>query len=293
MQKLVPNLWFDQEAVEAATFYTSVFENSKVNWKTVVKDTPSGDSEQVSFTLEGLEIFAISAGPFFTLNPTASFTVFCETEEEVEVLWEKLIVGGTAIMAVDRYPFSKRYGWLTDQYGMSWQLMHYEEPFEQKIYPTLTFVGKQYLKAEEAVNDYLSIFKEAKMGDIYYYGDELEDEEPNAVSYASFSLAGLTLLAMDMMTEADDSFNEAFSLMLKCEDQAEIDYYWEKLSAVPEAEECGWLKDKFDISWQITPNDIDDMMQSTDEEAKARVVEAFLKMKKFDVAALHAAFAGK
>lgn len=294
MQKIVPNLWFDHEAVEAATFYTTVFDNSKINWKTVIKDTPSGDSEQISFTLEGLDIFAISAGPIFTLNPTGSFSVFCETEEEVEDLWEQLIAGGTVIMALDRYPFSNRYGWVKDRFGLSWQLMHVDYPFKQKIYPTLTFVGKQYLKAEEARAHYVSIFKEAKMGDIFYYGEEAEDENPKAVSYSSFTLEGVTHLAMDMMT-SDDSyfFNEAFSLMVSCEDQAEIDYYWEKLSTVPEAEECGWLKDKFGISWQIMPREMDEMMQSTDEEAKARVVEAFLKMKKIDIAALNAAYAGE
>jgi predicted 3-demethylubiquinone-9 3-methyltransferase (glyoxalase superfamily) len=95
---------------------------------------------------------------------------------------------------------------------------------------------------------------------------------------------------MDSAREHNFAFNEAISLIVKCETQAEIDYYWEKLSAVPEAEQCGWCKDQFGVSWQITPTIMDEMMQSGTEEQIARLTQAFLPMKKFDIAALQKAF---
>ena len=88
-------------------------------------------------------------------------------------------------------------------------------------------------------------------------------------------------------------FSEAISLIVRCKDQREIDDYWKKLSAVPKSEQCGWLKDKYGVSWQIVPTVMDEMMQTKDEAALARVTEAFLKMKKFDIAALQKAFEGK
>ncbi|MCW5879061.1 MAG: VOC family protein [Anaerolineales bacterium] len=80
---------------------------------------------------------------------------------------------------------------------------------------------------------------------------------------------------------------------MNCENQEEIDYYWDKLSTVPEAEQCGWLKDKFGLSWQISPSALDEMLQTADREQLGRVTEAFLKMKKFDLAELQRAYEGK
>jgi predicted 3-demethylubiquinone-9 3-methyltransferase (glyoxalase superfamily) len=150
-QKIVPHLWFDKEAKEAARFYCSVFPESQVTSITKLHDTPSGECDVVSFTLSGQSFMAISAGPLFKFNESISFIVNCDTQEE-------------------------------------------------------------------------------------------------------------------------------------------INYYWEQLSAVPEAEQCGWLKDQFGLSWQIVPAILDEMMQDEDPERVARVTQAFLKMKKFDVVALHAAY---
>ena len=86
-------------------------------------------------------------------------------------------------------------------------------------------------------------------------------------------------------------FNESISFLIYCDTQEEIDYYWEKLSAVPEAEQCGWLKDKFGLSWQVVPTIMDQMMQDPDAARVKRVITAFMKMKKFDLAALQRAYA--
>jgi len=153
-QKITPHLWYDKEAREAAHFYCSVFPDSKVNHVTVIRDTPSGDCDVVSFTLMGQDFMAISAGPLF-------------------------------------------------------------------------------------------------------------------------------------------KFNESISFMVHCDTQAEIDKYWSKLSAVPQAEQCGWLKDKYGMSWQIVPAVMEKMMRDKDQAKVDRVVQAFLPMKKFDIAALERAYAGK
>jgi predicted 3-demethylubiquinone-9 3-methyltransferase (glyoxalase superfamily) len=149
--QIVPHLWFEKEAEEAANFYCSVFPDSRITSVTVLHDTPSGDCDVVSFSLSGQPFMAISAGPFF-------------------------------------------------------------------------------------------------------------------------------------------KFNESVSFMVKCETQEELDYYWQQLSAVPGAEQCGWLKDRFGLSWQIVPGVVDEMMQSGDSGNLARVTQAFLTMKKFDIAALQEAF---
>jgi predicted 3-demethylubiquinone-9 3-methyltransferase (glyoxalase superfamily) len=153
-QKIVPHLWYDKEAKEAAQFYCSVFPDSKVTNVTTIRDTPSGDCDVVSFTLLGQPFMAISAGPLF-------------------------------------------------------------------------------------------------------------------------------------------KFNESISFMVQCDTQEEIDRYWSKLSAVPQAEQCGWLKDKYGLSWQIVPARMEEMMRDKDSARLARVTQAFLGMKKFDLAALERAYEGK
>jgi predicted 3-demethylubiquinone-9 3-methyltransferase (glyoxalase superfamily) len=151
--KIVPHLWFDKEAKDAAEFYCSVFPRSRITSITRLHDTPSGDCDVVSFTLSDQPFMAISAGPLFKFNESISFMVYCET-------------------------------------------------------------------------------------------------------------------------------------------RGEIDYYWEKLSAVPEAEQCGWVKDRYGLSWQVVPAIMDKMMQDQDPERLARVTQAFLKMKKFDLAELQRAYDG-
>ena len=154
-QKIVPHLWFDKEAKEAAEFYTSVFKNSRIKSTTTLHDTPSGTVDVVTFELFGQEFMAISAGPLF-------------------------------------------------------------------------------------------------------------------------------------------KFNESISLVVKCDTQEEIDFYWQRLTSEGGQEvECGWLKDKYGLSWQIVPTVMDEMMQSKDPARLARVTQAFLKMKKFDIAALQRAYDGK
>jgi predicted 3-demethylubiquinone-9 3-methyltransferase (glyoxalase superfamily) len=111
--------------------------------------------------------------------------------------------------------------------------------------------------------------------------------------FTDFTLENQWFAAMDSAEQHNFGFNEAVSLLVLCEDQAEIDYYWEKLSAVPEAEQCGWLKDKYGVAWQISPREMEDMMREGTPEQIDRVTQAFLPMKKLDLAKIRAAYEGK
>lgn len=290
MQGITPHLWFDKEAVEAAELYTSTLPGSKVTNVSKITDTPSGDCDIVSFDLAGQPFMAISAGPHFRFTPAASFLVRCDSHDEVDALWAKLSEGGTALMPLDSYPFSERYGWTEDRYGLSWQVMHDAEgAIEQKITPTLMFTGDVCGKAEEAIEHYTSVFPDSKVGHILRYGEGQEPDRAGTIQHVGFSLQGYELAAMDS-ARGEGGFNEAVSLMVGCESQDEIDYYWDKLSAVPEAEQCGWLKDRFGVSWQIVPADLDELMGRGTDEQRAAVTQAFLAMKKFDLAELNRVF---
>lgn len=293
-QRIVPHLWFDREAVEAAEFYTSLFENSRISTVNTLHDTPSGDTDVVSFMVSGQAFLAISAGPLFRFNPSVSFLVACQTAAEVDALWDRLFEAGTALMPLQAYPFSERYGWLQDKYGLSWQVMAAgNRPIRQQITPTLMFVGAVCGKAEEAITYYASLFKHAAIGEITRYGRGEAPDKEGTVKHAAFTLEGQEFAAMDSAHGHNFSFNEAISLVVYCDTQQEIDYYWERLSAAPEAEQCGWLKDRFGLSWQVVPRGMDEMLRSGDRAKMARVTEAFLKMKKFDIAKLEKAYEGK
>lgn len=294
MQRITPHLWFDKQARQATEFYTSLFPNSKLTSITTLRNTPSGDTDVVAFVLSGQSFMAISAGPLFKFNPSVSFLVACRTIGEVDAVWGRLSEGGSALMPLDAYPFSERYGWLEDRYGLSWQIMHAgDRQITQKITPTLMFVGKVSGKAEEAITFYASVFKNAAVGAIDRYGKGEEPDREGTIKHATFTLEGQQFAAMDSARAHDFSFNEAISLMVYCDTQAEIDYYWDRLSAVPEAEQCGWLKDRYGLSWQVVPREMDRMLGAGDEERAARVTRAFLQMKKFDIAKLREAFEGR
>lgn len=292
MQKIIPHLWFDTQAKEATEFYTTLFKNSEIKNVTQITNTPSGDCDIVNFQLEGLEFTAISAGPYFKFNPSISLFIACDNEEEIDELWNKLIDGGRVLMPYSTYPWSKKYGWVEDKYGLSWQLSFTENyQAKQKITPLLMFTQDMAGRANEAIKNYVDIFPNSKIEMLIPYTKEDADKE-GFIKHSRFTLDGLELMAMDSSAEHNFIFNEAFSLVVKCENQEEIDFYWEKLSAVPEAEQCGWLKDKYEVSWQIVPKELDEMMTSKDRDKVDRVTQAFLKMKKFDVEKLSEAYRG-
>jgi predicted 3-demethylubiquinone-9 3-methyltransferase (glyoxalase superfamily) len=294
MSTITPHLWFDREAVEAARLYASIFPDSRVADVSTLRDTPSGDTDVVSFELCGQPFMAISAGPLFEFTPAVSFLVRCAGKTEVDELWATLAESGTALMPLDAYPFSERYGWTKDRYGLSWQVMHVgAEPVGQRIVPTLMFTGDVAGQAETAIGLYTSVFPGSASGAVTRYEEGEEPDVAGTVKHAAFTLAGQEFAAMDSARVHDFGFNEAISFMVGCDTQEEIDFYWDRLSAVPEAEQCGWLKDRFGVSWQVTPSTLGELMGRGSEEQRARVTEAFLQMKKFDLAALQRAYDGE
>ena len=300
-KKIVPHLWFDKEAKEAAEFYCRVFPNSKVTNLSTLHDTPSGDSDSVSFELNGTPFMAISAGPLFKFNPSISFMVNYDpsrdpqAREHLDQAWEQLSRGGQVLMPLQEYPFSKHYGWIQDRYGLSWQLILTNPDGEERPFfvPSLMFTGENAGKAEQAIRFYTSLFKEAKIGSILPYGQGQEPDKEGTVMFADFMLANQWFAAMDSAHPHGFTFNEAISFLVSCDDQAEIDYFWDKLSAVPEAEQCGWLKDEYGVSWQIVPKAMGEMMGGGTEAQIGRVTQAFLVMKKLDIAALQKAYHGQ
>jgi predicted 3-demethylubiquinone-9 3-methyltransferase (glyoxalase superfamily) len=303
MQKIVLNLWFDSQAEEAARFYASLFKNSRIGKITrygkagfEIHHQPEGKVMTIEFEIEGQSFVGLNGGPLFQFTPAISFLIACRTKEEVETLWKELSAGGTALMELGEYPFSERYGWIADRYGLSWQVMAMgDRPVGQKIIPTLMYVGKVCGRAEEAINFYASVFGNSRVGDILRYGKGEEPDKEGTVKHAGFIIEGQEFAAMDSAHEHKFTFNEAVSLLVRCESQDEIDRYWDKLieGGDPKAQVCGWLKDKFGVSWQVTPTILEKMLQDPDKTNVERVTEAFLKMKKFDIEELKKAYQGR
>lgn len=150
-------------------------------------------------------------------------------------------------------------------------------------------------EAEEAANLYISVFKNGKINSIARYGKEgfeIHGRPEGSVMVVEFEVNGQEFMALN--GGPIFKFNESVSLVVHCETQKEIDDYWQKLTANGGQEsQCGWLKDKFGLSWQITPTALRKMMATGTKEQNERVVAAYMKMKKFDIAALERAFAGK
>lgn len=282
-QKITPNLWFDGNAKEAVEFYTSVFPDGKIistEYYPKSKEEGLADFQlelagkplTVEFELGGMNFTAINAGPEFKFNPSISFMLNFDpsndekAEAHLNELWEKLIEGGEALMPLDAYPFSKRYGWVRDKYGLTWQLILTDPAGEPRpfITPSLMFIGKNNNRAEEAINFYTSVFKDAKTGNLARYEDDTGPANKGSIMYGDFTLAGQWFAAMDSGVEHDFNFNEAISLSVSCKDQEEIDYFWEKLSTVAESEQCGWCKDKYGLSWQIVPANMGELMKKPD-----------------------------
>jgi len=300
-QKITPHLWFDKEAKQAAEFYVAAFGgDSAVTSTNPITDTPSGEVELGSFRLLGYEFMALSAGPMFRINPSVSFIVNFDPSRQGDAhtalhsLWEKLADGGRVLMPLDSYPFSECYGWLQDKYGVSWQLILTKPEGQERpdIIPSLLFTRDACGKAEEAMTFYTSIFENSQQGLLVRYGSGQAPDEEGTVMFEDFSLQGQWFAGMDSARIHDVAFNEAISLLVSCDSQAEVDYFWTKLSAVPQAEQCGWLKDKYGLSWQITPKRMGEFLGGSDEKGRQRAMQAMLRMKKIDLAGLEAAYRG-
>jgi predicted 3-demethylubiquinone-9 3-methyltransferase (glyoxalase superfamily) len=301
MQKITPFLWFDNNAEEAIKFYTSLFPNSKIESINYYPDNSNdphmkgmgGKVLTAVLTLAGHRFMALDGGPTFQKTPATSFFFRCQTVAEADTLFEKLSDGGTVHMEYQEYPFAKKYGWVSDKYGVSWQVMFSGTNETQRIVPSLMFVGDNAGKATEAISFYTSLFPNSHVGDAMPYPKEANEKE-GSVAYASFILSGQEFAAMDSSLEHKFTFTEGVSLYVQCEDQTEVDTLWNKLTTDGGAEsECGWLKDKYGLSWQIIPKQLGELMSDPDQEKAGRVMHAMLQMKKIEVTKLQEAYEGK
>jgi predicted 3-demethylubiquinone-9 3-methyltransferase (glyoxalase superfamily) len=299
MQTIVPHLWFDGQAEEAARFYCSLFREAAVGEVRrygkegfEIHGQPAGRVLTVEFTLGGSTLVALNGGPHFQFTPAISLFVVLETRKEVDALWAGLAAGGEVMMPLDVYPWSERYGWLADRHGVSWQIMlGKREDVGRTITPALLFTGERHGQAEAALEHYVSIFPDSRVEGILRY-DGSGPDPAGTVQHAQFYLGGETFMVMDNAHDHGFGFTPAISFMVRCGSQAEIDRYWTALSAVPEAEQCGWLTDRFGVSWQIAPTALGALLDDTDPARADRVMKALLAMKKLDLGALERAAAG-
>lgn len=295
---IVPHLWYATEAVEAARLYTSIFPESRIEHVGQIRSTPSGDCDVVEFRLGGQPFQAISAGPLFRFNPSISLIVNFDPSRDprarahLDAAWAALSDGGEVLMPLDAYPFSEHYGWVQDRFGLSWQLLLSDPEGEPRpfIIPALLFTGERHGQAEAAGAFWRSVFAGSRAGQLVRYPSGMEPEREGTVMFSDFRLGDTWFAAMDSAQDHQFAFNGAISFLVLCRDQAEIDRYWAALSAEPEAEACGWCRDRFGVAWQIAPAALGSMLRSDDQARVDRVTQALLPMKKLDLATLQATF---
>ncbi|MGB3709962.1 VOC family protein [Gordonia sp. (in: high G+C Gram-positive bacteria)] len=298
-QSIVPNLWCNANAEQVAQFYAAAFPDT--TWQVLGRYPTEGLPEfqqrfaglpvAVEVVIGGYRIGLINADDTFAPNRSisfllnfdpASFASEAAARDQLDAMWGILWDGGSPIVPLDEYPHSKRYGWLRDQFGVTWHLMltDPEGPPRPFITPLLLFSGDVGHRARAAIAKYTALFTPSAVGTV-----ASAPQSPEAVMYADFQLNGQWFAAMDtpeLSSSGPDqeSFNCGVSLEVQCADQAEIDRIWDGLTAVPEAEMCGWLADEFGVSWQVTPANMGELM------ARPNAYQHMLAMKKIIIADL-------
>lgn len=276
LQSIGTCLWFDGKAKEAALYYKEVFGDVEI-----ISENPMA----VVYQIFGRRFMNLNGGPGFNINPSISFFLSMENEAQTQSHWEKLTVDGKILMPLNKYPWSDQYGWCADKYGVNWQLMLGHKS-KSKLMPNMLFTGQQNGKANEAIHFYTNLFKGATVINIDTYKKGEPDTEGN-IKYAQFELNELSFGAMDSSAPHQFSFNEAVSFIITVDTQEEIDYYWNYLIQNGAPGKCGWLKDKFGISWQVVPTCLGKFM--TNPATAPKAAYAFLQMSKFIIADLEKA----
>lgn len=298
MKIITPNLWFDKNAEEAVNFYVSLFPNSKINSVSHYGKEgfeqlkmPEGLVMTMSFEIHGQNFVALNGGPIFKFNESASFFVYCESESEIDNLYKSLSEDGSVNLPLDKYDWSEKYAWVKDKFGISWQLDITKMNSLKKIVPALLFVNDKFSKVKEAVNHYTNIFPDSKI--IFEAQNPVNENTPGeTLAFAQFSLNENLFNAMSGRGEHNFDFNEAISFIINCESQKEVNYYWEKLTEEGQEGMCGWLKDKFGVSWQVVPTILGELIGDNDKEKSSRAMNAMLQMRKIDIVQLKKAHEG-
>jgi predicted 3-demethylubiquinone-9 3-methyltransferase (glyoxalase superfamily) len=291
-QKIVPCIWCGGNADELVAFYLSVFPNSEKRARTYYptegladfQRSMAGEVLTVDFAIGDVRITALNGGPEFKPSPMLSFivnfdpSVDPDAETHLDKAWNKLTKGGEVLMELGEYPFSKRYGWVQDKFGVAWQLMLTDPAGEPRpfVIPSLMFANDNVNRAAEALEYYSATFGRSKVGNVHRYPEAQDQVAEGSIMFGEFAVGDQWFAVMDSPTRHDFDFNEGVSLQVECDDQGEIDMLWGRLSAVPEAEQCGWCKDKFGVSWQIVPRHMERLLTPQN-------FTTMLGMKKIDI----------
>lgn len=276
---IYPCIWYDGNAEEAAAFYCKAFEDATMSTCTPLI---------VTFHIKGRQFMGMNGGPSVKPNPSISFFHICESAEEIQKAWNVLREEGQVMMPLDRYPWSQHYGWVQDKFGVSWQLMLTDELNKPDVFPSLMFVGEQNGKAQQAIDFYTSLFNNASIELLSKY-EAGEGDTPGNIKHAQMMLDGMRLGVMESSIQHDFQFNWGVSLVISCDTQEEIDFFWLNLTEGGKESKCGWCQDAFGVWWQVVPSILGSLM--TDPNKAPKVMEAFLKMTKFDIEAIKRAAA--
>jgi predicted 3-demethylubiquinone-9 3-methyltransferase (glyoxalase superfamily) len=272
-ENITPCLWYNNQAREAANLYCAAFENAKITAQSPIV---------TAIDVNGQSLTLLDGGPMYKPNPSISFYYICEKADELDRAWNTLSKEGMVLMPLDKYPWSEKYGWINDKFGVSWQIsLGKLSDVGQKLTPCLMFVGKQYGRADEAITHYSSIFKNVNVEGILRYGKGESPDEEGRIKHAQISLNNQKFMLMESAAAHQFGFSEGISLTILCDNQDEIDYYWEKLTESGQESMCGWLKDKFGVSWQIIPSIMGSIM--TDPAKAGKAAQAFMSMRKLNI----------
>ena len=260
-QPITPAIWCNGTADEAARFYADVFREGSI-----VEQVPE---LAATVSIHGFRLSLINGGDQYAPNPSIScilnfdpllFGGEDQARAYLDELYERLSTGGV-LMELGEYPFSPRYAWVRDRFGMTWQLMLTDPAGEPRpfILPSFMFGGTNHANAEEATDSWIALFDDARRGALRRY-EEGGPMEAGTIMFTDFTLRGTWMTARDSGPSHDLTFTPGVSMIVSCHDQKEIDHYWAGLSAAPEAERCGWCVDRWGVSWQVVPHNIAELM---------------------------------
>ena len=298
-QRIVPCIWLDDQAEAAASFYAATFPNGRI--EALMRyprgapnpaGRPPGSVLTVDFSVAGLRLTLLNAGPSHRPNPSVSFHVVLPEEEAVDALHAVLVEGGMEAMPLGAYPWSPRYAWVQDRFGVSWQLMARADVAEATALPALMFAGPHHGRARDAITLYATVFPDTRVGHVTDFGED-EGGEAGTVKQAALDLFGQPLVAMDGGAFHAFGFDEGVSLQVYCTDQAEVDRFASALAAEGGEEgPCGWVRDRFGLWWKVVPEVVQHWLTVDDEAARERVFHALMPMRRLDLATLERAFRG-
>jgi len=223
-------------------------------------------------SLMGTRFMLLEGGEAYRPNAAVSYFVYTGNPQITEAIYGTLSAGGRILFPLGKYPWAAHYAWVEDCYGVNWQLDSDPIRSQQKILPTLLFSPPNDTRVREARNFYTTVFHNHHLLMEMPTGEA--ESEP--LLFTQFRLGSLLFNAMRSMEAMDFQFGPGKSLVVSCPDQASIDHYWQNLGEGGVFERCGWLRDRFGISWQIVPEQLPALMQ--DPERGERVMKALLGM---------------